>query len=98
MEGLMERIYSSDLTDSDWALLCDFLVRTKRCGPKSRVDLRLVVNGIFYRLRTGCQWRMLPKDYGDWSVISAYFYRWSRTGIWEQINTALRGLTGGFMQ
>ena len=86
----MDRLYSSDLTDSEWELLQGYLVRRKRRGPKSRVDLRLVVNGIFYRLRTGCQWRYLPKDYGDWRVISAYFYRWSRSGIWEQINTALR--------
>jgi putative transposase len=82
--------YDSDITDNDWTLLSPYLVRKKRCGLKSRVDLRKVVNGIFYRIRTGCQWRYLPKDYGDWRVISAYFYRWSRAGIWEQINTELR--------
>lgn len=86
----MGKLYTSDVTDRDWAILRAFLVRRKRRGPKSRVDLRLVVNGIFYRLRTGCQWRYLPKEYGDWRVISAYFYRWSRSGVWAEINTALR--------
>jgi putative transposase len=75
--------YDSDITDTDWAILSIFLVRKKRCGPKSRIDLRVVVNGIFYRLRTGCQWRYLPREYGDWRVVSAYFYRWSRCGVWE---------------
>jgi putative transposase len=86
----MEKLYLSDVTDSEWDVLREFLVRKKRRGPKSSVDLRLVVNGIFYRLRTGCQWRLLPKEYGDGSVISAYFYRWSHSGVWERINTALR--------
>ena len=87
---MIEKTYLSDVNDRDWAILSVFLVRKKRCGPKSGVNLRLVVNGIFYRLRTGCQWRMLPREYGDWRVISAYFYRWSRSGIWEKINTSLR--------
>ena len=86
----MEKHHLSDISDNDWAILSEFLVRRKRCGPKSRVDLRLVVNGIFYRIRTGCQWRYLPKEYGDWRVVSAYFYRWSRLGVWEKVNTALR--------
>lgn len=49
-----------------------------------------MVNGIFYRLRTGCQWRMLPKEYGSWEAIYGYWYSWGRNGLWERINTQLR--------
>ena len=83
-------VYASDLTDEEWLKLSPFLENPSRSGPKSDVDLRLVANGVFYRLRTGCQWRLLPKEYGDWRVISAYWYRWSRNGVWERANAALR--------
>lgn len=83
-------MYDSDLSDTEWAKLRPFVENPERSGPKSDVDLRQVMNGIFYRLRTGCQWRMLPKEYGTWWVISGYWYRWSRKGTWECANTALR--------
>lgn len=83
-------MYDSDLNDEEWNRLKPFIEKPDRSGPKSDVDLRQVVNGIFYRQRTGCQWRMLPKDYGDWWVVSGYWYRWSRNDTWKRINTALR--------
>jgi len=84
------QLYDSDVTDGQWEILQPHLTRKKRRGPKSRQDLRRVVNGIFYRLRTGCQWRMLPKEYGGWEATYGYWYRWSQNGLWEKINTALR--------
>jgi putative transposase len=84
------KIYDSDVTDAQWEALEPHVKKRKRRGPKSRTDLRQVVNGIFYRLRTGCQWRMLPKEYGKWEQVSAYWYRWSANGSWERINAALR--------
>ena len=84
------RLYDSDVTDAQWAVLEPHVHRKKRRGPKSRVDLRVVVNAIFYRMRTGCQWRMLPKGYGSWEVVYGYWYRWARNGTWERITTALR--------
>lgn len=83
-------MYSSDLTDCEWERLRPHIEVHGRSGPKSDVDLRRVVNGVFYRLRTGCQWRLLPKEYGDWRVVSAYWYRWSCNGTWERANTELR--------
>ena len=83
-------MYDSDLNEAEWEKLRPFVENPDRSGPKSDVDLRQVVNGLFYRLRTGCQWRMIPKDYGEWSVIAGYWYRWSRNGMWERANTALR--------
>jgi transposase len=84
------RVYDTDVTDAQWDILEPYIKKEKRRGPKSRTDLRLVTNGIFYRLRTGCQWRLLPKEYGDWRKVSAYWYRWSANGLWEKINTVLR--------
>jgi putative transposase len=84
------RLYDSDVTDEQWAVLEAHVKPQKRRGPKSRKEMRRVINGIFYRLRTGCQWRMLPKEYGGWEAIYGYWYRWSRNGLWEKINTQLR--------
>lgn len=84
------QVYNSDLTDAQWNFLRPHIECKKRRGPKSRVKLRRVVNGIFYRLRTDCQWRMLPKEYGSWSEVYGYFYRWNNNGLWENINRLLR--------
>lgn len=84
------RVYDTDVTDAQWDILEPHIKKKKRRGPKSRTNLRQVTNGIFYRLRTGCQWRLLPKEYGDWRKVSAYWYRWSANGLWEKINTLLR--------
>ena len=53
-------------------------------------DLRVIVNGILYVNRTGCQWRMLPKEFGPWSTVYGYFRKWSEAELWENIMDALR--------
>jgi putative transposase len=82
--------YPSDLTDEQWDLIKPDIVRRKRRGPKSNVDLRGVVNAMFYRLRTGCQWRYLPLEYEGHDVVRGYWRRWQRNGLWERLNTRLR--------
>ncbi len=82
--------YATDLTDAQWAMLEPLMPGKKRRGPKSRVKLRRIVDAIFYRQRTGCQWRLLPKDYPNWEKVSGYWQRWTRNGLWVRINTALR--------
>src|SRR5215831_20267161 len=52
--------------------------------------LRRVVNGILYVNKTGCQWRMLPKDFGHWETVYGSFRRWRRAGVWERVMTELR--------
>jgi transposase len=49
-----------------------------------------VVNGILYVNKTGCQWRILPKDFGPWETVYGYFRRWRRAGVWERVMTELR--------
>jgi putative transposase len=51
-----------------------------------------VVNGILYVNKTGCQWRMLPKDFGPWETVYGYFRCWRRAGVWERVMTELRHL------
>jgi putative transposase len=54
------------------------------------VNMREIVNAIFYRTKTGCQWRMLPKDFPDWHLVWYYYNMWTEDGTWERINDALR--------
>jgi putative transposase len=82
--------YPSDLTDREWALLEPLLPPAKPGGRPRRVNLRQILNGIFYLLRTGCAWRYLPSEYGPWSTVSHYFYRWRQSETWPQIHTVLR--------
>jgi len=51
-----------------------------------------VINGILYLLKTGCQWRMLPREFGKWTTIYGYFKRWRRDGVWANVMEALRQL------
>lgn len=53
-------------TDKEWAIIAPELAQAEGPGRKRTVNLREVVNAIFYRTRTGCQWLMLPKEFPDW--------------------------------
>jgi putative transposase len=81
--------YETDLTDEQFALLEPFLPRPKRTG-RPPADLRQVLNGILYLVRTGCQWRLLPKDFPPWSTVHTWYRRWRKDGTWERVNEALR--------
>lgn len=54
------------------------------------MDLRCVINGIFYLNKTGCQWRMLPRDFGSYSTIYGYFRRWCQQGVWSSLMERFR--------
>ena len=83
------RAYPSDLSDAEWVLVEPALAPAPTGRPRTR-DLREIVDGIFYVLRTGCQWRYLPADYGPWSTVSYYFYQWRDDGTWAGILDELR--------
>ncbi len=82
--------YPSELSDREWVILAPLLPPAKPGGRPRTVDLRIILNGIFYVLRGGCQWRMLPRQYGPWSTVYAYFRTWRLSGTWVQIHTILR--------
>lgn len=76
--------YPSDLTDEEWALVEPVIPPAKRGGRQRTVNLREVVNGIFYVLMTGCQWRALPRDLPPRSTVHEYL------GLWEWDGTLAR--------
>lgn len=77
--------YASDLTDAEWALIARQMPSRHRLGRPREVDLREVVQAIFYILSTGCQWRALPGEFPPYSTVQGYFYAWRDTGRWHQI-------------
>jgi putative transposase len=87
-----EPIYPSDLSVEAWDILAPLLPVNQGQGRPLELALRAILNAILYVVRTGCQWRSLPKDYPKWSSIYYHFRKWCKDGTWEQINTALRRL------
>jgi putative transposase len=75
--------YASDLTDAEFALIEPMLPPAKRGGRRRATDLREVLNAILYLLRTGCQWRMLPKELPPCSTVYDYFRRFWQIGDLE---------------
>lgn len=77
--------YASDVTDDEYGLIEPLLPPAKRGGRKRTTDLREVLNAILYLVRTGCQWRMLPKEFPPRSTVYGYFRRFGQEGIWHRI-------------
>lgn len=86
-------VYPSDLTDAEWRVLAPLLPTAKFGGRPRSVDLRRILNGLWYLVRSGCAWRYLPRDYGPWSTVYHYFRLWRNDGTWERVHTQLRELT-----
>ena len=78
--------FASDLRDGEWLMLSPLLCRPCHLGRPRKVDMREVVNAILYILRTGCQWRALPKRFPPRSTVQYYFYLWRDQRIWRRIN------------
>jgi transposase len=81
--------YPSDLTDAEWALVEPLIPPAKRGGRRRSVDLRAVLDGIFYVLATGCQWRALPKDLPPRSTVHGYLTLWAWDGTLPRLHQAL---------
>src|SRR3712207_5127825 len=81
--------YATDLTDAEYALVAPHLPAPNRLGRPREVDLREVVNAILYLLRTGCPWRLLPKDFPPKSTLFGYFQRLWQDGTWPTLHALL---------
>jgi len=81
--------YPSDLSDLEWNIIKSLIPVYKR-GRKRIVDMKEVMNGLFYLTRTGCQWDAIPKDFPNRSTIWYYFSRWKHDSTWKKINDELR--------
>ncbi len=84
------KAYPTDLTDAQWAILEPLIPPAKPGGRPREVDMREILNGIFYHLRVGGTWRALPHDLPPWQTVYDYFRLWRIDGTWERINAALR--------
>src|SRR3954467_4368912 len=82
--------YDSDLTDTEFAILEPLLPARKARGRPRSVVLHEILDAIFYVLRGGVPWRMLPDGFPPWKTGFHYFRRWRLSGLWEAINAALR--------
>jgi transposase len=82
--------YSSDVSDADWEFLAPFLTLMREDAPQRTHDLREVFNALRYVVKTGCQWRMLPHDFPDWTVVYQQSRRWVKSEIFEVIAHDLR--------
>jgi transposase len=78
--------YASDTTDAEWALIAPHLPPPRRLGRPRTTELRAVVDALLYILATGCQWRLLPRDFPPYSTVQRFFYRWREDGIWQRVN------------
>jgi putative transposase len=85
----MRKPYPSDLTDEPWEIVRP-LIPVSRVGRPREVDMREVLNAIFYLDRAGCQWDMLPHDFPPKSTVYDYFAQWRDDGTWQEIMDALR--------
>jgi putative transposase len=86
----MRKPYRSDLTDAQWTLIQPLLPPAKPGGRPRTVDVREVVNTLFYQARTGCQWDYLPHDLVPKGTAWDYFVGWHKDGTWQKIVDALR--------
>ena len=82
--------YTHDLTDAEWQLIDYCFPKPSKTGRPREHSYRELLNAMFYVVRTGCQWRNLPKDFAPWGTVYHYYRGWKRNQLWEQIHTHLR--------
>src|SRR5262245_56544667 len=82
-------LYSTDLSDAAWKLIARLLPAARAGGRPRTTDLRAVLNAIFYMLRTGCQWRLLPREFPPWGTVYHYFRNWKNDGVWARLRRAM---------
>src|SRR5918996_1334450 len=86
----MRKPYPTDLSDAEWNYIEPHLPAPKEHGRPRIHDLREILNAVFYLLKSGCQWRLLPHDFPRWPTVYHYFRKWRIDGTWERINRAIR--------
>ena len=92
MHEQIERIpYATDLSEEHWEIINPHIPTTQTNRGRKRIHpFREILNAIFYLLRSGCAWRLLPHDFPPWKTVYHYFRIWRNDGVWERINAALR--------
>jgi putative transposase len=78
------------MSDSQWHYIKELIPSAKSGGRPRSLDMRQVINAMFYLVVGGIQWRMLPKEYPNWKSVYHYFRQWRQDGTWQRIHDALR--------
>ena len=86
----MRKAYQTDLSDAEWSCLEPHLPAPKATGRPKMHATREILNAIFYVVRGGCAWRLLPHDFPPWKTVYHYFRFWRLDGTWERLHAALR--------
>ncbi len=84
-----QRSYTSEISEGQWQRLKWLLPKGKGAGRPIELDLRRVINAIFYLMVTGCQWRNLPQEYPNPNSVYYHYRKWCLDGTWQRINRAL---------
>ena len=84
--------YPTDLHDTEWKVIAPYLPGPAATGRPREHGWREILDGVFYIVRSGCAWRLLPHDLPPWKTVYTYFRRWRLDGTWERLNAALREL------
>jgi putative transposase len=94
----MSKRYPGELSDKEWNLIAEIFVRhhiknggRKNAGRKPKYGARVMLNAIFYILRAGCAWHLLPHDFPPWQTVYSQFQRWQRDGIFIRLHDYVRG-------
>src|SRR5260370_41856285 len=85
----VDKLYDTDLTDAAWTLIAPMLPAARPGGRPRKINIRAVLNAIFYLLRTGCQWRLLPREFPGRSTVYHYFQPWKNAGVWTCIQRSM---------
>ena len=86
----MKRSYSTDLTNAEWECLKPYVPPPNKRGRPKIHSTREIFNAIFYVLKSGCAWRLLPRDFPPWETVYYWFRRWRIDGTFERLNAAVR--------
>src|SRR4028118_993918 len=87
---MARKLYPTDLTEQQWHILKPLIPTSKAGGRQRTVNIREIINAIFYVLAGGCAWRLMPHDLLPWSTVYYYFRCWRNEGLWQQMNQTLR--------
>lgn len=84
------QLYPTDLTDRQWNCIKELIPAAKPGGRPRTLEMRAVINAILYLVVSGCQWRMLPREYPAWQSVYSYFRQWRKDGTWQRLHDRLR--------
>ena len=82
--------YPSSLTQKEWEMVKALLPKSGKLGRPPRYRQREMLDAILYVVRSGCTWRMMPKEFPHWRLVYYYFAKWQALGVWRKLNDALR--------